>query len=254
MGRGAWQATVVHRVTKSQTELKQLSTHAHWLEWSYRYRNKKKWSRMGPEKNQDSFSSQWTGSKLEKEYVKVVYCHSGYLTYKQCSVQFRSVTQLCLTLCKPMECSMLPYPSPNTGVCSNSCLWSQWWHQTILYSVIPFSSCLQSFPALVFSNESVLSIKWSKYLSFRFSISPHNEYPGLLSFGIYRFDLLAVPGTLKSLFQHHSSKASILQCSAFFTVQLLHPYMTTGKTIALTGWTFVIFLFWYFLIFFFLIL
>ena len=87
MGRGAWQATVVHRVTKSQTELKQLSTHAHWLEWSYRYRNKKKWSGMGPEKNQDRFSSQWTGSKSEKEYVKVVYCHSGYLTY---SVQFSS--------------------------------------------------------------------------------------------------------------------------------------------------------------------
>src|SRR5574341_187772 len=89
------------------------------------------------------------------------------------------------------------------------------------------------------SNESALQIRWPKYWSFSFSISPSNEYSGLISFRMDRLDLLAVQGTLKSLLQHHSSKASILQSSAFFTVQLSHPYMTTGKTIALTRWTFV---------------
>ena len=91
----------------------------------------------------------------------------------------------------------------------------------------------------VFSNESVLRIRWPKYWSFSFCISPSNEYPGLISFRIDWLDPLAVQGTLKSLLQHHSSKASILRHSAFFTVQLSHPYMTTGKTIALTRWTFV---------------
>ena len=88
------------------------------------------------------------------------------------------------------------------------------------------------FPSIrVFSNESALRIKWPKYWSFSFSISPSNEHPGLISFKMDWLDLLSVQGTLKSLFQHHSSIASILQCSAFFTVQLSHPYMTTGKTI-----------------------
>ena len=91
----------------------------------------------------------------------------------------------------------------------------------------------------VFSNELVLHIRWPKYWSFSCSISPSNEYSGLISFRIDCFDHLAFQGTLKSLFQHHSSKASILQCSAFFIVQLSHPYMTAGKTIALTRWTFV---------------
>ena len=96
------------------------------------------------------------------------------------------------------------------------------------------------FPIIkVFSNESVLRIRWPKYCSFSFSISPSNEYSGLISFRLDRLDLLAVQGTLKSLLQHHSSKASILWYSAFFIVQLSHPYMTTGKTIALTRWTFV---------------
>ena len=94
------------------------------------------------------------------------------------------------------------------------------------------------FPSIiVFSNESALHIRWPKYWSF--SISPSNEYSGLISFRIGWFDLLAVQGTLQSLLQHHSSKASILWCLAFFMVQLSHPYMTTGKTIALTRWTFV---------------
>ena len=96
------------------------------------------------------------------------------------------------------------------------------------------------FPSIrVFSNESVLHVRWPKYWSFSFSISPSNEYSGLISFRMDWLDLLAVQGTLKSLLQHHSSKASILQCSAFFIVQLSHPYMTTGKTIALTRWPFV---------------
>ena len=94
------------------------------------------------------------------------------------------------------------------------------------------------FPSIrVFSNESVLHIRWPKYWTFSVSISPSNEYSELISFGIDWFDLLAVQGTLKSLLQHHSSEASILWCSAFFIVQLSHPYMTTGKTIALTRWT-----------------
>ena len=96
------------------------------------------------------------------------------------------------------------------------------------------------FPSIrVFSKQSVLSIRWPKYWSFSFSISPFNEYSGLISFRIDWFDHLAVQGTLKSLLQHHSSKASILCYSAFFIVQLSHPYMATGKTIALTGWKLV---------------
>ena len=94
------------------------------------------------------------------------------------------------------------------------------------------------FPSIrVFSNESALHIRWPKYWSFSFSISPSNEHPGLISFRMDWLDLFAVQGTLKSLLQHHTSKASILQHSAFFMVQFSHPYMTTGKTIALTRWT-----------------
>ena len=97
-----------------------------------------------------------------------------------------------------------------------------------------------AFPRIrVFSSESTLRMRWPKYWSFSFSISPSSEHLGLISFRMDWLDLLAVQGTLKSLFQHHSSKASIFWCSAFFTVQLSHPYMTTGKTIALTRWTFV---------------
>ena len=96
------------------------------------------------------------------------------------------------------------------------------------------------FPSIrVFSNESALHIRWPQYWSFNFNISPSNEHPELISFRMDWLDLLPVQGTLKSLLQHHGSKASILQCSAFFTVQLSHPYMTTGKTIGLTRWTFV---------------
>ena len=105
-------------------------------------------------------------------------------------------------------------------------------HPLLLLPLIP--------PSIrVFSNESILHMRWPKYWSFSFSISPSNEHPGLISFRMDWLDLLAAHGTLNSLLQHHSSKASILRCSAFFTVQLSHPYMTTGKTIALTTWTFV---------------
>ena len=116
-------------------------------------------------------------------------------------------------------------------------------------SVMPSSPLILCCPLLllppippsirVFSNESALCIRWPKYWSFSFSISPSNKHPGLISFRMDWLDLLAVQGTLKSLLQHHSSKASIFQCSAFFTVQLSHPYMTTGKTMALTRGTFV---------------
>ena len=104
----------------------------------------------------------------------------------------------------------------------------------------PFLLLPSIFPSIrVFSNESVLCIRWPKYWSFSFNISPSNEHSGLISFRMDWLDLLVVQGTLKSLLQHHSSKALILWCSAFFTVQLSHPYMTTGKTIALTRRTFV---------------
>ena len=116
-------------------------------------------------------------------------------------------------------------------------------------SVMPSSHLILCHPFLllpsvlpsirILFNESVLHIRWPKYWSFSFSISPSNEHPGLISFRLDWFDLLAVQGTLKSLLQHHSSKASVLWCSAFFMVQLSHPYMTTEKTIALSRWTFV---------------
>ena len=111
---------------------------------------------------------------------------------------------------------------------------------SISSSVVPFSSCRQIFPSIrVFSNESALHMRWPKYWSFSFNISPSSEHPGLISFIVDWLDLLAVQGTLNSLLQHHSSKASILHCSAFFAVQLSHSHMTTGKTIALTRRTFV---------------
>ena len=132
-----------------------------------------------------------------------------------------------------------PCPSPTPGVHSDSRPSSQ----------MPSSHLILCRPLLllppippsirVFSNESTVCMRWPKYWSFSFSIIPSNEHPGLISFRMDWLNLLAVQGTLKSLLRHHSLKASILWCSAFFTVQLLHPYMTTGKTIALTRWTFV---------------
>ena len=109
----------------------------------------------------------------------------------------------------------LPCPSPTPGANPNSCASSRWCHPAISSSVIPFSSCSKSLPSImVFSNESTLRMRWPKYWSFSFKISPSNEYSGLISFRIYWLDLLAVQGTLKSLLQHHSSKASILWCKS----------------------------------------
>ena len=134
------------------------------------------------------------------------------------SVQFsHSVVSHCL---QPhgLQHARPPCPSLSPGVHSNSCPSSWWCHPTISSSVDPFSSHLQSFPASRSSNESTLYMRWPKYWSFSFSISPSNEHPGLISFRMDWLDLLAVQGTLKSLLQHHSSKASILWRSAFFVV------------------------------------
>ena len=131
-----------------------------------------------------------------------------------------------------------PFPSLTPRVYSNSCPSSRWCHPAISSSCRPLL-LPPILPSMrVFSNESTLHMRWPKYWSFSFSISPSNEHPRLLSHRMDWLDLLAVQGTLKSLLQHHSSKASIFRCSAFLTVQLSHPYMTTGKTIALTRWTF----------------
>ena len=124
-------------------------------------------------------------------------------------------------------------PSATPGVYSNSCPLGRWCHPTISSSVVPFSSCLQSFPASgSFPVSQLFTSGGQSYWSFSFNISPSNDHSGLISFRMDWLDLLGVQGTLKSLLQHHSLKASILWCSAFFIVQLSHPYMTTGKTIA----------------------
>ena len=152
------------------------------------------------------------------------------------SVQSLSHVWLFVTL--GLKYARPPCPSPTPGACSNSHPLSQWSppaSHPLSYPLLLLPSIFSSIR--VFSNESALRIRWPKY--WRFSISLSNEYSGLISFRINWFDLLAVQGTLKSLLQHHSSKASILWHSAFFTVQLSHPYMTTGKTIALTRWTLV---------------
>ena len=133
-----------------------------------------------------------------------------------------------------------PCPSPTPRVYSNSCSLSQLCYPIISFLCRPLLLPPSIFPSIrVFSNESVLRIRWPNYWSLSFSISLSNEYSGLISFRMDWLDPLAVQGTLKSLLQHHSSKASILQCSALFMVPLSHPYMTNGKTVVLTRWTFV---------------
>ena len=147
-----------------------------------------------------------------------------------CSVQFSSVAQLCLTLCDPMDCSMLGFPV------RHQLLELAQTHVLLVGDAIQQSYPLSSpflppsiFPSIrVFSNESVLHIRWPKYWSFSFSISPSNEYSGLIYFRMDRLDLFVVQETLKSLLQHHSSKASILQHSAFFIIQLSYPTVRTG--------------------------
>ena len=157
------------------------------------------------------------------------------------AIQFSSVVQSCPTLCDP-------WPAAHQASLSITNSQSLLKLRSIVF-VMPSNHLILCHPLLllpsvfpsirVFSNDLNLRIRWPKYLSFSFSISPSKEYSGLISFRIDWFDLLAVQGTLKSLLQHHSSKASTLWCSSFFIVQLSHPYMTTGKIIALTRQTFV---------------
>ena len=156
------------------------------------------------------------------------------------SVQFSSVAQSCLTLCEPIDCSTPGFPVyhqlPEFAQIHVHCIGDAIQPSHPLSSPSPPSI----FPSIRgFSNESALRIRWPKYWSFSFSICPSNEYSGLISFRMDWLDLLAVQGTFKSLLQHHSSKASILQCSAFFIVQLSHPYMTTGQNVTLAMQTFV---------------
>ena len=131
-----------------------------------------------------------------------------------------------------------PCPSPTPRVHPNPCPLSRWWHPTISSSVVPFSFCPQSLPASESFQMSQFFASCGQIMEYQLQQYPTNEHPGLISFRMDWLDLLAVQGTLKSLLQHHSSKASILQHSAFFIIQLSHPYMTTGKTIALTRRTF----------------
>ena len=151
------------------------------------------------------------------------------------------MAQSCLTLCEPMDCS-----TPGLPVHHQIPEFTQTHVHRVGAAIQPshplsplllLTSIFHSIR--VFSNESALCIRWPKFWSFSFNISPSNEHPGLIPFRMDWFDLLAVQGTRKRLLQHHSSKASILLCSTFFIVQLSHPYMTTGKTVALTRWTFV---------------
>ena len=157
------------------------------------------------------------------------------------SVQFISVTQSCPTLCDPMNCS-----TPGLPVHHQLPEFTQTHVHQVGDAIQPSHPLSPLFllppisPSIrVFSNESTLCMRWPKYWSFSFSIVPSIEHPGLISLRVDWLDLLAVQRTLKSLLQYHSSKASILRRPAFFTVQLSHPYMTTGKNIALTRWTFV---------------
>ena len=167
-------------------------------------------------------------------YLRALNIHILFTT----SIQFSSLTQSCLTFCNPMDWS-------TSGFCiTNS--------QSLLklmsiQSLVPSNHLILCHPLLllpsifpsrrVFSKKSVILIRWPKYWNFSFSISPSNDYSGLISFRIDWLDILAVQETLKNFLQHHSSKASILWCSTFFIVQISHPYITTGKTIALTKWT-----------------
>ena len=152
---------------------------------------------------------------------------------------FHSVTKLCPTLCDPVDCTM---PGSSVHCCFPELL--KFIESVMLSNYLlpcrPLLPLPSIFPSIrVFSKESALHIRWSKYYSFSFSISPSNEYSGLISFRFDWFGLLPVQGTLKSLLQHYSSKTSVLQHSIFFMVHLSYLYMITGKTIALTIWTFV---------------
>ena len=178
---------------------------------------------------------------LDKQFIQSWQGVGGtFISFPYFVVLFSSVTQSCPILCDPIAAHWASLSSTNSQ--SLPKLMS-------IESVMPSSHLILCCPLLllplippsirIFSNESTLHMRWPKYWSFSFSIILSKEHPGLISFRMDWLDLLAVQGALKSLVQHHSSKALILWCSAFFTVQLSHPYMTTGKTIALTRWTFV---------------
>ena len=175
----------------------------------------------------------WQGCISHWRSMEIASTHVAY--------QFSSLNQSCLTLCDPIDCSM-----PVFLVHHQLPKLAQTHVHRVSDDIQPFHSLSSPsplpliFPSIsIFSNESVFCNRWPKYWTFSFSISPSNEYSGLISSMIDCFDLLVVQGALKSLLQHHSSKASVLLCSAFFMVQLSHPYMTTGKTIVLTRWTIV---------------
>ena len=181
--------------------------------------------------------NEFSGLRLYLWQLPAEWHEAGYST----SFQFSSVAQLFLTLCDPMDCR-----TPGLPVYHQLPEFTQTHVHWVSDSLQPSHSLSSPFPPAsifprirVFSNESVLCIRWPKYWSFSFSISPSNEYSGLIFFRMDWLDLLTVQETLKSLLQHHSSKASILRHSAFFIVHLSHPSLTTGKTIALIRWTFV---------------
>ena len=169
----------------------------------------------------------WVVTTLNSLYCSYIYIY----IYNIWIFFISSVSSVTSNSLRPhgMQHGRPPCPSPTTRVYSNSCPLTRWCHPTITSSVIPLLPP-SVFPSIrVFSNESVLHIRWPKDWSFSFNISLSSEYSGMISFRMDWVDLLAVQGTLKSLLWHHSSKASILWHSAFFIVQLLHPYMTTGK-------------------------
>ena len=166
------------------------------------------------------------------------------MAFRYTSVSFNSVAQSCLTLCDPMDCSMPDFPVQHSRLLEFTQTYVHQIGDAIqpshpLSSPSPPAFKLSQHQIRVFSSEPALHIKWPKYQSFNFRASPSNEYSGLISFSMDWLDLLAVQGTHKSLLQHYNSKASILWYSAFFIVQLSQQYMTTGKTIVLTRWTFV---------------
>ena len=181
---------------------------------------------------QNHFYYAW--QRLEKQQQKM-------MVKLYTSVQFSSVTQSCLNLCDPMDCSKpdLPVHRQLQEFTQTHVHWVSDAIQPSHPLLSPSLPAFNLFSIRVFWKESFIHIRWPKYWMFIFSISPSSEYSGLISFRTDCLDLLAVQGTLKSLLQHHSSKASILQCLAFFMVPPSHPYMTTGKTTALTRQTFV---------------
>ena len=167
-----------------------------------------------------------------KSFLKLNFISTKFIQVQFSSVQSLSRVRLFATPWITARQASLSITNSRSSLRLTSNLVRRWCHPAISSSVVPFSSCPNPSQHQIFSNESTLHMRWPKYWSFSFSIIPSKEHPRLISFRMDWLDLLAVQGTLKNLLQHHSSKASIVWCSAFFTVQLSDPYMTTGKTIA----------------------